>query len=611
MKICTLIMIPALLWGSGTVQLSILASHLPWAGRNVTAPVASGEQVRPPAQASHAGRSLPSHTAGVGAAATLPESSTTIDFEGFDDSTVITTQYPDVVFTNTIAISSGVSLNEFEFPPHSGVNVAFDESGPITITFPVRAAAFAGYFTYKTKLNLTGFDAANNPVVNATSTFDNNLALSGETGSSPNELISLNFAGGLSKIVITGAAAGSSFTLDDMSFTLLDGAATPSIQFSQATYTSGEAATSAQLIVTRTGDTSGVSTIFYATTDNMAAVRCDDTTTLPGVAFARCDYATSLDTITFNPGDIQQTISIPLIDDAHVEPNESFQVVLSNPSAGTSLGTPSTATITITDNDAGQTPNPIFNSAFFVRLQYLDFLSREPDTPGFDAWLNLLNGCPNVNNLDPAALSARCDRIIVSSSFFNSQESHIKGFFVFRFYRVAFNRLPEYTEIVTDMRRVTGQTPSEVFSKKAAFTNAFTQRQEFVNTYGGLTHESYVSTLLGGYHLTQITTPDPQQPDGTNKVTLTQSDLTNALNANTLTRAQVLRALADSDQVMTQEFNRAFVALQYYCYLRRTPETAGYNAWLDYLNAHPTDFRTMVNGFINSQEYRLRFGQVQ
>ena len=97
-------------------------------------------------------------------------------------------------------------------------------------------------------------------------------------------------------------------------------------------------------------------------------------------------------------------------------------------------------------------------------------------------------------------------------------------------------------------------------------------------------------------------------PDGTTKVTLTTADLTNQLTIGTLTRAQVLRAIADSDQVFGLEFNRAFVAMQYYGYLRRTPDTGGYNAWLNHLNANPTDFRTMVNGFMNSTEYRLRFG---
>jgi hypothetical protein len=51
--------------------------------------------------------------------------------------------------------------------------------------------------------------------------------------------------------------------------------------------------------------------------------------------------------------------------------------------------------------------------------------------------------------------------------------------------------------------------------------------------------------------------------------------------------------------------------MQYYGYLRRTPEEAGYQNWLSYLTSHPGDFRTMVNGFVNSTEYRLRFGPAQ
>ncbi|PWT95802.1 MAG: hypothetical protein C5B55_00775, partial [Blastocatellia bacterium] len=86
---------------------------------------------------------------------------------------------------------------------------------------------------------------------------------------------------------------------------------------------------------------------------------------------------------------------------------------------------------------------------------------------------------------------------------------------------------------------------------------------------------------------------------------------TNRLNATTLTRAQVVRAIADSDEVFNLEFNQAFVAMQYYGYLRRKPEPAGYNAWLTYLNAHPNDSRTMTNGFLNSPEYKLRFGSIQ
>jgi len=115
--------------------------------------------------------------------------------------------------------------------------------------------------------------------------------------------------------------------------------------------------------------------------------------------------------------------------------------------------------------------------------------------------------------------------------------------------------------------------------------------------------------LLGRYQLSQITTLDPQQPDGTVKVTLTSSALISALNNGTLSRAQVFRAIADSDQVGGAEFNNAFVGMQYYGYLRRKPEPNGYQAWLRVLQGG--DIRTMVNGFMNSAEYRLRFGPAQ
>lgn len=42
---------------------------------------------------------------------------------------------------------------------------------------------------------------------------------------------------------------------------------------------------------------------------------------------------------------------------------------------------------------------------------------------------------------------------------------------------------------------------------------------------------------------------------------------------------------------------------QYFGYLQRTPEPARFNAWVAYLKAYPTDFRTMINGFMNSMEY--------
>jgi hypothetical protein len=168
--------------------------------------------------------------------------------------------------------------------------------------------------------------------------------------------------------------------------------------------------------------------------------------------------------------------------------------------------------------------------------------------------------------------------------------------------------MPLYSEIIPDMASITGTTTAELQAKKAAYTSAFAQRQEFKNLYDGLTNQQFVDALMNRYNLQSITTPDPANPDGTTKVTLTRTDLVNRLNATTLTRAQVLRAIADSDQVGQTEFNPAFVAMQYFGYLRRDPEPQGYANWLATINANPSDFRSMVNGFMNSPEYRLRFG---
>jgi hypothetical protein len=157
------------------------------------------------------------------------------------------------------------------------------------------------------------------------------------------------------------------------------------------------------------------------------------------------------------------------------------------------------------------------------------------------------------------------------------------------------------------MSYVAGQTAEEVYARKAQLSTLFTQRAEFQTAYGGMTNAQYVEALLGRYGQTQVTTPDPAQPDGSAKLTLTSADLTNGLNANTLSRAQVLRAIADSDAVGAAEFNNAFVSMQYYGYLRRKPDPSGFNAWLAVLQAG--NVRTMVDGFLNSTEYKLRFGQ--
>jgi hypothetical protein len=86
--------------------------------------------------------------------------------------------------------------------------------------------------------------------------------------------------------------------------------------------------------------------------------------------------------------------------------------------------------------------------------------------------------------------------------------------------------------------------------------------------------------------------------------------LSGALDNASLTRAQVLRIVAESQELKTAEFRPAFVLMQYFGYLRRDPDQPGYNFWLGKLNQFNGNYiqAEMVKAFISSAEYRQRFG---
>src|SRR4030095_10781143 len=66
-----------------------------------------------------------------------------------------------------------------------------------------------------------------------------------------------------------------------------------------------------------------------------------------------------------------------------------------------------------------------------------------------------------------------------------------------------------------------------------------------------------------------------------------------------------------SELKQTSQYNPAFVLMQYFGYLRRDQDPAGYAFWLDVVNSRePNNYRAMVCAFITSSEYQLRFGTV-
>jgi len=355
---------------------------------------------------------------------------------------------------------------------------------------------------------------------------------------------------------------------------LASAAALGTVALSAATYTVSEGQPTLNIVVTRTGGTGAASV---------------EIATVPGTASERTDYTTIERTLRFAAGETSRTVTVQLsvIDDRRVEGDETLTVTLSG-AVNTTVANPSSAIVTITDNDtAPATTNPIDTPEFFVRQQYLDFLSREPEQAGFNAWVNVLRNCSNQFN------NPSCDRITVSASFFLSTEYQIRGAVIVRAYLAAYGRLPTFREFIRDLSSLGGATEEEALANRARYPDDFIQRIDFGAIYNSLSNAAYVDRLIANTGATQ---PNRDQ-------------LVAGLNTGARTRAQVFNEILTSSQFTSAAFNRAFVLTQYFGYLRRDPDTAGFNAWVAFLNANPTDFRTMVNGFVNSIEYRSRFGQ--
>jgi hypothetical protein len=202
-----------------------------------------------------------------------------------------------------------------------------------------------------------------------------------------------------------------------------------------------------------------------------------------------------------------------------------------------------------------------------------------------------LQGCPNGGfgeNDNP-----NCDRVHVSAGFFLSPEFQGRGYFAYRFYEVALDRRPTYAEFVPDMAIVGGpQSPESEVLSKAAYTDAWTQRAEFKARYDALSNSAYVNALEANAEVTV-----------TNK-----QALIDALNGGQMNRGEVLRNIVENQAVGDRFFIRAFVAMQYFGYLRRDPDSIGFQNWVNTLNADPSNFRHMIFGFLYSTEYRQRFG---
>jgi hypothetical protein len=344
------------------------------------------------------------------------------------------------------------------------------------------------------------------------------------------------------------------------------------VSFESASYSVAEDGRSIGIKILRTGDISRDSKVDYRTTN--------------GTAQERSDYTTAAGRLFFAPGEPSKTITVLITDDAFVEGDETVNLMLFDAGRSTSLGTPANAVLTIKDNDTtASATNPVDVTKTFVIQHYMDFLNREPEPEGLKAWQEIVDNCPRGDS--------SCDKIEVSSAFFRSPEFQDRGYFIFRFYSAILGRVPRYDEFAKDMTSTSGfQSDAEKEANKNLFTQDFMARAEFADRYNNLSDADFVNALVNA---AGVILPN-------------KDSLISALQTGQMTRWQVLRSITESAEVRTKFYTEAFVVMQYFGYLRRDPDVL-YLEWIRIMKENGGDYRGMINGFMNSGEYRQRFGQ--
>jgi hypothetical protein len=162
---------------------------------------------------------------------------------------------------------------------------------------------------------------------------------------------------------------------------------------------------------------------------------------------------------------------------------------------------------------------------------------------------------------------------------------------------------------VSDRARVVGG--ADLAQMQIALANLMVLRDEFVAKYpNSLDGPSFVDAVLA-------TIRDDSGVDLSSE----RNALTTLFNSGG--RAAVMYCLAD-DNAQTNtihnrafidaEYNRAFVVTQYFGYLRRDPDIAGFLFWLSQVNTAPVrdvpKQHALVCSFITSTEYQERFSSV-
>jgi hypothetical protein len=327
---------------------------------------------------------------------------------------------------------------------------------------------------------------------------------------------------------------------------------------------------------------------------------------------------------------LSKTVDIPITNDSLDENKETVNLTLSSAGGSGALGAPATAVLTINDSaliqfhaatytiSEGAVNTPEGFASLTVQVDRSGDLSgamREPDTAGFNDWVGVLNGCGPQQGFLGAP--AGCDRAHISQGFFGATEFIDRGFLVYRLYDLGLNRLPLYTEFNADAAELRGfgLTAAEQQQNLDNYLLELGSRTEFVNRYAAVAATSQATQLIQLLETTAgVTLPAtalPGQPPQFGR-----ADLIDKRTTGQFSVVETVKTFVEQKVVYDKYFPRGFVTMQYFAYLRRDPDMAGWNDWVDVVvNGKPSegitpgDYTHLIFGFIYSTEYRKRFGQ--
>jgi hypothetical protein len=232
-------------------------------------------------------------------------------------------------------------------------------------------------------------------------------------------------------------------------------------------------------------------------------------------------------------------------------------------------------------------PITIDDSDFFVSQNYVDFLARFADPSGLNYWTTQITAC----GTDASCLYNR--RVGVSAAFFIEQEFGLTGRYVYDFYAGSLGRQPAFGEFMPDRLQIDA---SNLEATKTAYAIAFVQRPLFLTKYpASMSNDQFVNALLATM----------KAYDGVD-LSSQAAGYISQLNGGA-GRGAVVRQIIENQSFVNAEFNPSFVLMQYFGFLRRDVDPAGYQFWLGKV---ATNYHEMVCSFITSAEYQLRFGSV-